>query len=58
MFNEEEGEWNDWYMETEDDYYDDVDEYCEQCKRAKELMEFSQALFKQINWKKIQEMTR
>lgn len=48
MFDEEEGEWNDWYMETEEDYYDDVDEYCEQCKKAQELAEFSQALFKQL----------
>ena len=24
MFDEEEGEWNDWYLETEDDYFDDV----------------------------------
>ena len=26
MFDEEECEWNDWYMETDEDYFDDVDD--------------------------------
>lgn len=58
MFDEEEGEWNDWYLETDNDYFDDVDGYCEQCEKAEELTEFNQALFEQIDWKKIERMTR
>ena len=58
MFDEEECEWNDWYMETDEDYFDDVDDYCEQCGRSEELTEFNQALFEQIDWKKIERMTR
>ena len=58
MFDEEEGEWNDWYLETDDDYFDDVDDYCEQCERAEELTEFNQTLFEQIDWDKIERMTR
>ena len=58
MFDEEEGEWNDWYLETDDDYFDDVDDYCEQCERAEELTEFNRTLFEQIDWGKIERMTR
>ena len=58
MFDEEEGEWNDWYLETDDDYFDDVDDYCEQCERAEKLTEFNQSLFEQIDWEKIERMTR
>lgn len=43
------GEWEDWYLETEDDYFEDIDEYCEQCNISEELKEFSTVLFKQIN---------
>lgn len=58
MFDEETGEWNDWYLETEDDYFENVDEYCEQCESAEELEEFNQELFKQIDWAEIKRMTR
>lgn len=58
MWDEEEGEWTDWYLETEDDYYEDVDEYCEQCEGAEELTAFNQALFEQIDWVEIERMTR
>lgn len=51
-------EWEDWHLETENDYFEDVDEYCEQCERAEELTEFNQYLFKQIDWEKIERMTR
>lgn len=51
-------QWNDWYLETEDDYFDDVDEYCEQCERADELVGFNRELFKQIDWKNINKMTK
>lgn len=47
------GEWEDWYLETEDGYFDDVDEYCEECERSKEIDKFSKALFEQIDLKKI-----
>ena len=58
MWDEEEQEWNDWYLETDDDYFEDVDDYCEQCERAEKLTEFNQSLFEQIDWEKIEEMTR
>ena len=29
MYNEESDKWEDWYLETEDGYFDDVDEYVE-----------------------------
>lgn len=50
------GEWEDWHLETEDDYFEDIDEYCEQCDRSEELEEFNRALFKQIDWRKIYRM--
>lgn len=53
MFNKEENKWEEWYLETKDDYFDEVDEYCDQCERAMELEEFSKELFKQIDWEKI-----
>lgn len=43
------GEWENWCLETEDDYYEDIDEYCEQCSASEELKKFSTALFEQIN---------
>ena len=44
------GEWEDWVLETEDDYFDSVDEYCEQCETAEDLEEFSKCLFEQIDF--------
>lgn len=58
MWDEDSQDWEDWYMETEDDYFDDVDDYCEQCERAEELETFNHELFNQVNWKKIDRMTR
>ena len=58
VYNPEIADYEDWYLETEDDYFDDVDDYCEQCERAEELTEFNQSLFEQIDWKKIERMTR
>lgn len=57
IWNEEESEWEDWWIETEDNYFDDVDEYCEQCEKADELENFRSKLFKQIDWDKIHKMT-
>lgn len=55
IFDESEGEWNDWYLETENDFFDDVDEYCESdsCDQKEELQAFNQELFKQIDWSKM-----
>ena len=58
MCNEDESEWEDWWMDTDDEYYDDPDEYCEQCDKAKELEDFRDELFNQIDWNKINQMTR
>lgn len=44
------GEWEDWCLETDDDYFEDVDEYCEQCEKSEELEEFSKCLFEQIDF--------
>lgn len=55
IFDESEGEWNDWYLETEEDFFDDVDEYCESdsCDQKEELKQFNEELFKQIDWSKM-----
>lgn len=55
IFDESECEWNDWYLETEKDFFDDVDEYCEydSCDQKEELEEFKQELFNQIDWSKM-----
>ena len=58
IYNPEIADYEDWYLETDDDYFDDVDDYCEQCEKAEELTEFNQALFEQIDWEKIERMTR
>ena len=49
-WDEEEQEWNDWYLETETDYYEDIDEYCEsdECEQREELEEFRCELFRQV----------
>lgn len=51
VYDEHEKEWVDWCLETEDDYYDTVDEYCESpiCDQMEELEEFSRELFSQIS---------
>lgn len=55
IFDEAEGEWNDWYLEIKDDFFDDVDEYCEsdRCNQREELEAFNHELFKQIDWSKM-----
>lgn len=55
IFDETECEWNDWYLETKDDFFDDVDKYCESdsCDQKEELQVFNQELFKQIDWSKM-----
>ena len=55
IWNEEDQDWEDWYIETENDYYDDVDEYCDsdECEMKDELKEFSEALYYQIDYSKL-----
>lgn len=52
----EDNEWCDWHLETEDDYFEDVDEYCESdaCERRDELERFRVALFEQIDYEEIE----
>lgn len=54
----EDGEWVDWYMETDDDYFDDLDDYCESncCTRKEELKQCKEYLFNQIDYKKVEKM--
>lgn len=51
--NEEDQEWYDWDMETKDTYYENVDEYCEECEQSEELKQFSEELFAQIDFSKL-----
>ena len=55
MFDEEEKGWVDWCLETENEYFDDVDAYCEQCEMSEELAEFRQTLFERIDEKMLRE---
>lgn len=48
MWSEEEKEWFDWDMETEDDYFDSVDSYFE---NDNEMQQFSEKLFSQLEGK-------
>lgn len=55
MFDEEDGEWYSWDIETNDYYYDDLNEYCKSgdCEQAEELEQFQEEVFKQIDWNKM-----
>ena len=55
MWDEEEKDWCDWYLETEDYYYDDIDEYCESndCPNSEKLIEDKEDIFKQIDWSRM-----
>ena len=44
-YEEEENDWIDWDIETEDDYFDDVNDYL---AYNEELNEFSETLFSQL----------
>jgi hypothetical protein len=58
IYNAKTREYEDWYLQTEDDYFDDVDEYISSTDKANEFEEFNRKLFEQIDWKKIEEMTK
>ena len=55
MWDEEEQAWVDWYLETEDMYYDDIDDYCnsDDCPQTNELKEFNESMYGQINFETI-----
>lgn len=57
MYNPETEDWEDWYLETEDDYFEDVDEYISSTDNAEKVDKFTNELFKQIDWEKIEGMT-
>lgn len=46
MWDEKENEWVDWYIETEDDFFDDTDLYFAD---DKDMNNFSEQLFMQLN---------
>ena len=58
IYNPEIADYEDWYLETEDDYFDDVDEYISSTDKADEIDAFTHELFKQIDWEKIERMTK
>ena len=43
-------------METENDFFEDVNEYCEQCEKSEDLEKFNKELYTQIDYNKIQRM--
>jgi len=45
VFNEEEKEWEDWVLQTEDNYFDNVDEYFEDDEK---IQAFDKELFGQL----------
>lgn len=55
-YDEETGEWNDWYSE----WGDDLDEHCESnyCTWKEEAEEFTEEIFKQVDWKQIEQLTK
>lgn len=59
-YNDETQGWEDWYMETDDYYYEDVDDYCESkyCEQADRIREFGKEIMNQIDWNKINAMTK
>ena len=60
MYDEENKEWIDWYMETDYDYFDNdnIDEYLLSIGKEKEMVYFTHELFLQIDWDKINAMTQ
>ena len=56
MLDETTGEWEDWFLESDYYFVDDVDDYCANCEKTKELEEFKRELFEQIDWEWINEI--
>lgn len=60
VFDEGEQEWVSWDIETENYCYDDVYEYCMsgECEGSEEVLEDSKEILGQVNWNKIERMTK
>lgn len=58
MFDETENEWTDWYLEDDEEFYEDLDEYCDQCSQAHELEWYREQVMGQIDYEKILMMDR
>ena len=56
MLDKTTGEWEDWFLESDYYFVDDVDDYCANCENTKELEEFKRELFEQIDWEWINEI--
>ena len=51
VYDQEADEWNDWYFESGEDYFDNVDEYCEaKSEHAVELDSFFREVFSQVSF--------
>jgi hypothetical protein len=50
ILDEEEDEWNDWFYESDSDYFEDVDEYCESdiCETRDTIAEETREIFEQL----------
>ena len=48
VFNEDEQVWENWFLETEDDFYDVVDDYINSTKDKVKAYQFSKELFGQL----------
>lgn len=53
MFDETESEWTDWYLEDDEEFYEDLDDYCDQCSQAHELEWYREQVMGQIDYEKI-----
>ena len=53
VYNPETKEYEDWFIETEGNYFDDVDEYLEFVGKTAETDTFKTKLFEQIDWELI-----
>jgi hypothetical protein len=58
IYDSETQEYEDWYFETEDAYYEDLDDYISDLENAEEFDEFTDELFEQIDWKRIDRLTK
>lgn len=51
VFNEESQEWEDWYYEDDTNFFEDVDDYCEnKSEKAEELKNFTEEILSQVTF--------
>jgi len=50
VYDEDEGEWNDWYYDDGENYFDDVDEYLENSEHREELLEVCKQMASQVHF--------